>query len=195
MLRGGFAGKSSTSAPPSKILSLILIVGSGCSLTPESAISTWALKAACISGAIFSLCGRVPAAGAARYRHYPGLPDGQYDRRRSGLRSACHEGVSPISTGLRRHHYAQLRGHLTDGLSAEQPLVGPQRSTRDAPRTGQRHAPKLPLALSRASTAIFIAFAVYAFVFFLTFRTTFGFKLRHVADNPQFCEAVGIRSS
>ena len=31
-------------------------------------------------------------------------------------------------------------------------------------------------------------------MYFLTFQTTFGFKFRHVADNPAFCDAVGIRS-
>ncbi|MDD2958631.1 MAG: ABC transporter permease [Lachnospiraceae bacterium] len=55
--------------------------------------------------------------------------------------------------------------------------------------------PKLPLAPSRASVALFIAIAVFFFVWFVTFHTTFGFKLRHVADNPRFCEAVGIHSN
>lgn len=82
---------------------------------------------------------------------------------------------------------------LTDYL-----LNNPWSAHSAAPETPHVQAtallPKLPLAPSRASTAIFIAFAVYAFVYFLTFRTTFGFKLRHVADNPRFCEAVGIKS-
>lgn len=54
--------------------------------------------------------------------------------------------------------------------------------------------PKLPLAPSRASYTIVIAVLVYIFVYFLTFRTTFGFKFRNVADNPRFCDAVGIKS-
>lgn len=53
---------------------------------------------------------------------------------------------------------------------------------------------KLPLAPSRASYAIIVAILVYAFVCFLTFKTTFGYKLRNVATNPRYCDAVGIKS-
>ena len=53
---------------------------------------------------------------------------------------------------------------------------------------------KLPLAPSRASYAIFVAIGVFAFVCFLTFKTTFGYKIRNVATNPRYCDAVGIKS-
>lgn len=53
---------------------------------------------------------------------------------------------------------------------------------------------KLPFAHSRASYAIVVAILVFAFVCFLTFKTTFGFRLRMVATNPRFAEAAGIKS-
>lgn len=79
---------------------------------------------------------------------------------------------------------------LTDYL-----LNNPWSAHSAAPETphvqANAHASQAAAGASRASTAIFIAFAVYAFVFFLTFRTTFGFKLRHVADQPPVLRGGG----
>lgn len=53
---------------------------------------------------------------------------------------------------------------------------------------------KLPLSPSRASTAILVAVLVWIFVYFLTYKTTFGFKIRNVATNARYADTVGMRS-
>ena len=47
---------------------------------------------------------------------------------------------------------------------------------------------------SRANTGIFLAIAVYLFVFWVIQKTSFGFRLRSVGANPIFSNYVGINA-
>lgn len=193
MLRGGFAGKFNFGSTIEDFI-LILIVGSGYSLTRRIGYFNLGLEGCLYIGAIFS------CAAGFLLPELPGIVIIPVCLTVSMIAGALWSAIGGAMKAFLNINEAcvtimlnYVAISLTDYL-----LNNPWSAHSAAPETPHVQAnamlPKLPLAPSRASTAIFIAFAVYAFVFFLTFRTTFGFKLRHVADNPRFCEAVGIRS-
>lgn len=193
MIRGAFAGKFNFGSTIEDFI-LILIVGSGYSLTRRIGYFNIGLEGCLYVGAMFScaagfllpelpsiviipVCLLVSMLAGAIWASIGGALKAFFD-----VNEAC------VTIML---NYVAIA--LTDYL-----LNNPWSAHSAAPETPhvQPNAmlPKLPLQPSRASAAIFIAFAVYAFVYFLTHRTTFGFKFRHVADNPGFCDAVGIKS-
>lgn len=193
MIRGGFVGKFNLGSTIEDFI-LILIVGSGYSLTRRIGYFNIGLEGCLYVGAMFScaagfllpelpsviiipICLMVSMVAGALWASIGGALKAFFN-----VNEAC------VTIML---NYIAIA--LTDYL-----LNNPWSAHSAAPETPHVQAnamlPKLPLQPSRASTAIFIAFAVYAFVYFLTFQTTFGFKFRHVADNPAFCDAVGIRS-
>jgi simple sugar transport system permease protein len=47
---------------------------------------------------------------------------------------------------------------------------------------------------SRANIGIFIAIGAFALVCFVLTRTTWGYRIRQVGENPHFAEFAGIRS-
>lgn len=193
MVRGAFVGKFNFGSTIEDYI-LILIVASGYSLTRRIGYFNLGLEGCLYVGAMFSC-----AAGFL----LPELPS-------IVIIPIC-LGVSMLSGAI----WSAIGGVMKAFLNINEACVtimlnyvaisltdyllnNPWSAHSAAPETPavQPNAmlPKLPLAPSRASVAIFIAFAVYAFVFFLTFRTTFGFKFRNVADNPRFCDAAGMKS-
>ena len=193
MFRGAFVGKFNFGSTIEDFI-LILIVGSAYSLTRRIGFFNLGLEGCLYIGAMFSCAPGFLLPDLPSYIIIPvclisGMAAAAIWASIAGAMKAF-LNVNEACTTIMLNYVAIA---LTDFL-----LNNPWSAHSAAPETPHVQAsamlPKLPLALSRASTAIFIAIAVYAFVFFLTYRTTFGFKFRNVADNPRFCEAVGIKS-
>ncbi len=193
MFRGAFIGKFNFGSTVEDFI-LILIIASAYSLTKRIGYFNIGLEGCLYMGAMFSCAPGFLLPDLPPYVIIPiclgcGMLAGALWAAIGGaLKAFFNINEACVTIML---NYVAIS--LTDYL-----LNNPWSAHSAAPETPHVQAsamlPKLPLAPSRASTAIFIAIAVYIFVYFLTFRTTFGFKLRHVADNPRFCEAVGIKS-
>ena len=193
MFRGAFIGKFNFGSTVEDFI-LILIIASAYSLTQRIGYFNIGLEGCLYMGAMFSCAPGFLLPDLPPYVIIPiclgcGMLAGALWAAIGGaLKAFFNINEACVTIML---NYVAIS--LTDYL-----LNNPWSAHSAAPETPHVQAsamlPKLPLAPSRASTAIFIAIAVYIFVYFLTFRTTFGFKLRHVADNPRFCEAVGIKS-
>lgn len=193
MFRGAFAGKFNFGSTIEDFI-LILIVGSAYSLTRRIGFFNLGLEGCLYIGAMFTCAPGFLLPDLPSYIIIPlclicGMVASAIWASIAGAMKAF-LNVNEACTTIMLNYVAIA---LTDFL-----LSNPWSAHSAAPETPHVQAsamlPKLPLAPSRASTAIFIAIAVYIFVFFLTYRTTFGFKFRNVADNPRFCEAVGIKS-
>lgn len=194
MFRGAFVGKFNFGSTVEDFI-LILIIASAYSLTRRIGYFNIGLEGCLYVGAMFSCAPGFLLPELPPYIIIPiclicGMLAGMIWASIGGALKAFFN-VNEACVTIMLNYVAIA---LTDYL-----LNNPWSAHSAAPETPRVQAsamlPKLPLAPSRASTAIFIAVAVYIFVYFLTFRTTFGFKLRHVADNPRFCEAAGIKSN
>lgn len=193
MFRGAFIGKFNLGSTIEDFI-LILIIASAYSLTRRIGYFNIGLEGCLYVGAMFSCAPGFLLPELPSYIIIPiclscGMLAGMIWASIGGtLKAFFNVNEACVTIML---NYVAIS--LTDYL-----LNNPWSAHSAAPETPHVQAtamlPKLPLAPSRASVALFIAIAVYLFVCFLTYCTTFGFKLRHVADNPRFCEAVGIHS-
>lgn len=193
MFRGAFIGKFNFGSTIEDFI-LILIIGSAYSVTRRIGYFNIGLEGCLYVGAMFSCAAGFLLPELPSYIIIPicliiGMVSGAIWSAIGGALKAFFN-VNEACTTIMLNYVAIA---LTDYL-----LNNPWSAHSAAPETPHVQAsamfPKLPLAPSRASTAIFVAFAVYIFVYFITYRSTFGFKFRHVADNPRFCDAVGIKS-
>ncbi len=193
MFRGAFVGKFNLGSTIEDFI-MILIIASGYSLTKRIGYFNIGLEGCLYVGAMFTAAPGFLLPDMPSFVIIPiclgcGMLAGAIWSSIGGvLKSFFDVNEACVTIML---NYVAIS--LTDYL-----LNNPWSAHSAAPETPHVQAaamfPKLPLAPSRASWTILIAVIAWIFVYFLTFRTTFGFKLRHVADNPRFCEAVGIKS-